>query len=82
MAKKKKKQMTYTFELPDRAQFEKEASAMKPPLKLAPYTVARLPDAAKWSGHLVYVTDETGGAVTAVSDGVNWRRQTDRAVVA
>ena len=52
------------------------------PFKLAEYTVATLPDAAKWSRHAVYVTDETGGEVLAVSDGTDWRRQTDRSVVA
>jgi hypothetical protein len=30
---------------------------------------------------LIYVTDETGGAVIAFSDGTNWRRVTDRAIV-
>lgn len=33
------------------------------------------------AGQLIYVTDEAGGAVLAVSDGTNWRRQTDRAVI-
>lgn len=30
---------------------------------------------------LIYVTDEAGGPVPAYSDGTNWRRVTDRAVV-
>ncbi len=29
----------------------------------------------------VYVSDETGGAQMAFSDGTNWRRFTDRAIV-
>lgn len=33
------------------------------------------------AGALVHVTDEAGGAVLAFSDGTNWRRVTDRAVV-
>jgi len=33
------------------------------------------------AGALLYVTDEAGGAVMAFSDGTNWRRVTDRAVV-
>lgn len=51
------------------------------PLELAAYTVAKLPDVAKWKRHMIVVTDETGGEVLAVSDGTNWRRTTDRAVV-
>lgn len=43
-------------------------------------TVAALPSAAA-AGLWIYVTDETGGAVPAFSDGANWRRVTDRAVV-
>lgn len=34
------------------------------------------------AGSVIYVSDEVGGAVMAFSDGVNWRRTTDRAVVA
>jgi hypothetical protein len=30
---------------------------------------------------MIYVSDETGGSVMAFSDGSNWRRITDRAVV-
>jgi hypothetical protein len=30
---------------------------------------------------MIYVSDETGGAVMAFSDGTNWRRITDRATV-
>lgn len=51
------------------------------PMKVAEYTVADLPDAAKWSRCIVYVTDEAGGEVLAVSDGSVWRRQTDLAEV-
>jgi len=32
-------------------------------------------------GQLIYVEDESGGAVLAYSDGSDWRRVTDRAVV-
>ena len=46
------------------------------------YAVADLPAAADWPRWVpVFVTDETGGAVLAFSDGTNWRRCTDRAVV-
>jgi hypothetical protein len=36
---------------------------------------------ATTAGRLIYVSDESGGAVVAFSDGTNWRRLTDRAVV-
>ena len=49
-------------------------------LSVARYAVAGLPSAAN-SGQIIYVTDETGGAVLAFSDGTNWRRVTDRAIV-
>jgi len=50
------------------------------PLYFKSYTVATLPSAATATG-LIYVSDESGGAVPAFSDGANWRRVTDRAVV-
>jgi hypothetical protein len=52
------------------------------PLRLMPYTVATLPDATLYlDGDYIFVTDETGGSIPAFSDGTNWRRSTDRAVV-
>jgi hypothetical protein len=48
------------------------------------YTVAGvgLPSAsAAGAGADIFVSDEAGGAVIAFSDGTNWRRVTDRAVV-
>lgn len=47
---------------------------------LPSYTVAGLPSAAL-ARCLVYVSNESGGAVPAFSDGTNWRRVTDRAIV-
>ncbi|MGB0658178.1 MAG: hypothetical protein ACPGOS_03845 [Gammaproteobacteria bacterium] len=44
------------------------------------FTVSGLPSAAQ-PGQMIYVSDETGGATMAFSDGTNWRRITDRAVV-
>lgn len=44
------------------------------------YTVATLPSAAVAAG-FIYVTDESGGATHASSDGTNWRRVSDRAIV-
>ena len=51
------------------------------PVGVKSYTVATLPSAAT-AGQSIYVSDETGGAVLAFADGTNWRRVTDRAVVA
>lgn len=51
-----------------------------PPV-LPTYTVATLPSAATYARGLIYVSDETGGAVPAFSDGTNWRRVTDRNIV-
>ena len=46
------------------------------------YTVGTLPSAAaRGAGALVFVTNESGGAVPAFSDGTSWRRVTDRVVV-
>lgn len=47
---------------------------------LASYAKASLPSAAP-AAKMIYVTDETGGATPAFSDGSNWRRVADRAVV-
>jgi hypothetical protein len=47
---------------------------------LPSYTVSTLPSAAI-AGAMIYVTNETGGAVPAFADGTNWRRVTDRAIV-
>lgn len=44
------------------------------------YTVSKLPPVTV-SGQMIYVTDETGGATMAFSDGSDWRRIQDRAVV-
>lgn len=49
-------------------------------LLTASYTVAALPSPAT-PGRMIYVSDESGGAVLAFSDGTNWRRVTDRAIV-
>lgn len=57
------------------------SEAMTAPLRLMTYAVADLPDATLWTAALVYVSDETGGAVPAFSDGTDWRRVTDRVVV-
>ena len=45
------------------------------------YTVSTLPTASAYPRGVIYVSNEAGGAVLAFSDGTNWRRVTDRAVV-
>lgn len=44
------------------------------------FTVDSLPDASQ-PGQMIYVSDEVGGPIMAFSDGSNWRRITDRAIV-
>jgi len=51
-------------------------------LVIPTYTVAQLANlSASPAAQFVYCSDESGGAVPAFSDGTNWRRVTDRAVV-
>jgi hypothetical protein len=51
-------------------------------LVIPSYTVAQLANlSATPAAQFVYCSDESGGAVPAFSDGTNWRRVTDRAVV-
>ena len=49
-------------------------------VELPSYTVLTLPSVTP-AGQMIYVSDETGGAVPAFSDGANWLRVTDRAIV-
>lgn len=51
------------------------------PLPLMSFVVEDLPDPELWEGAIIYVPDETDGAVLAFSDGANWLRVTDRSVV-
>ena len=44
------------------------------------FTVAKVPSAAQ-PGQMIFISDEKDGAVMAFSDGTNWRRITDRAVI-
>jgi len=45
------------------------------------YTVATVPAAEDYTAGLIYVSDESGGAVPAFSDGSSWRRVTDRTII-
>lgn len=52
------------------------------PIVLPSYTVAGVPSAStSGAGAQIFVTNEAGGAVNAFSDGTNWRRVTDRAII-
>lgn len=51
------------------------------PHPLPSFNVADLPDATAHEGETVYVPDEGGGAVPAFSNGTDWLRVTDRAIV-
>lgn len=44
------------------------------------FTVATVPSVSDGPGP-IFVSDETGGATLAFSDGTNWRRVQDRAVI-
>lgn len=50
-------------------------------IRFPSYTVAAVPNASKNTGRIIYVSDETGGATLAFSDGTSWRRVQDRAVI-
>lgn len=58
-----------------------EREARRRPLRLLVTAKADLPAPAAHAHALIYVSDETGGAIPAFSDGSDWRRVTDRAVV-
>ncbi|MBN9309880.1 MAG: DUF2793 domain-containing protein [Devosia sp.] len=51
------------------------------PIRCKPYTVAGVPAASAGAGQMIFVSNEAGGATLAFSDGTNWRRVADRAVV-
>lgn len=51
-------------------------------VRVPSYTVANLPAVpAASQPSIIYVSNESGGPVLAFSDGTDWRRVTDRAVV-
>lgn len=52
------------------------------PARVGRYVKSSLPATnIDGAGALIYVWDDAGGAVLAFSDGTNWRRVTDRAVI-
>jgi hypothetical protein len=51
-------------------------------LVLPTFTVAELGNlSASPAGQMVFCNNETGGSIPAFSDGINWRRVTDRQIV-
>lgn len=54
---------------------------MAGPLIFASFLVAEVPAAADWVSGQIYVSNESGGATLAFSDGTNWRRVQDRAII-
>jgi hypothetical protein len=51
-------------------------------VKVKSFTVAGVPSASgHGAGAMIYVSNESGGGVLAFSDGANWRRVTDRAII-
>jgi hypothetical protein len=64
----------------DRLQISGSAS-FSGAVKLASFTVATVPSAIANSAGLIHVSNESGGATPAFSDGVNWRRVHDRAII-
>lgn len=60
------------------------------PFLIQGYSVANLPAVSDWGNigsadpfsALIFIRDETGGATLAFSDGTDWRRVQDRAIVA
>lgn len=70
----------WAYELARRVELEIQEQAQQP-VALPSFTTSDLPDSVTFRQRWIYVTDEAGGAVPAFSDGVAWRRCTDRAVV-
>ncbi len=54
---------------------------MTGPLVVKTFTVATVPTASVWTQGIIYVSDETGGATLAFSNGTNWLRVQDRVIV-
>jgi predicted dinucleotide-binding enzyme len=62
-------------------QFHKLLESLQDALNGRIYTVLTVPDATTNESRTIYVSDETGGATMVFSDGVNWRRVQDRAII-
>lgn len=64
-----------------RSSYRFKAGWFSGPVAVGSFTVGTVPAAASYTGAMIYVSNETGGAVLAFSDGTNWRRVTDRNVI-
>lgn len=51
------------------------------PIIFKTYAKAALPSASKYVNGIIIVSDDVGGLTPAFSDGTNWRRTADRAVI-
>jgi|TARA_R110000744_G_scaffold159889_1_gene275978 hypothetical protein len=54
---------------------------LQQPVMVPTHTVASLPSVSRWNNCTIKVSDETGGSTLAVSNGTNWLRVSDGAVV-
>ena len=66
--------------LPQRAGFETTTRLLQP-LVLDLHSASALPSAIVYANSMIFVTNAAGGPVPAYSDGTNWRRVSDGAVV-
>ncbi len=51
------------------------------PLEVPTFLLADVPDAARWTGHMIWISDATPNNL-AVSDGTNWIATDDGATAA
>lgn len=51
------------------------------PVMFKSYLKTALPAAATYTGGMIFVTNDAGGSTPAFSDGTNWRRVADRAII-
>jgi len=63
-----------------RSTFESSSQFLQP-LKLQTYVKSALPLASQFAQCQIWVSDEVGGAQPAYSDGTNWRRYSNGAIV-
>lgn len=68
-------------QLADEVTREMRAQVRGFPVVLARFSKTDLPDAARWQGAWIYVSDATGGAVPAFSNGTDWLRSDTSAVI-
>lgn len=51
------------------------------PTGLKSYLKTALPSAALYANAMIFVSNDVGGSTPAFSDGTNWRRVADRAII-